>query len=184
MKALQSPTSPCERVGNSLIFSCSWCLWQTIDGDGWFELCSKRAVTASAAEEHSSIKATSVAHLWQRLLYGPLTCPRTITEPAHVSLSTTSGLLTSQRETASRRGRTHWWLWLQTAEGRTSGGNTVMLRDGGTGFSVRSGCWSDRGTVWLWVMQRVDSRFNSVLETHSACFTVSPCWPLASIVAM
>lgn len=55
----------------SHVFLHSWCIWQTINSDGWFELCSKRGVMPSAAEEHSSIKATSVAHLLQGALLWP-----------------------------------------------------------------------------------------------------------------
>lgn len=42
-----------------------------MDSDGWFELCSKRGIMPSAAPEHSSIKATPVAHLLQGALLWP-----------------------------------------------------------------------------------------------------------------
>lgn len=42
-----------------------------MDSDGWFELCSKRGIRPSAAPEHSSIKATPVAHLLQGALLWP-----------------------------------------------------------------------------------------------------------------
>lgn len=78
--------------------------WQTINTDGWFELCTKRGIIPSAAEEHSSIKATPAARLLLGLYNGKLTCPQPITKPAHFSLSTTKGLLRSQRTTVSHQG--------------------------------------------------------------------------------
>lgn len=61
-------------------------------------------IMPSAAEEHSSIKATPAAHLLLGLYNGQLTCPQPITKPAHFSLSTTKGLLRSQRTAASHEG--------------------------------------------------------------------------------
>lgn len=66
------------RINSSFTRSCvaqvflhSGCIRQTISSDGWFELCSKRGIMPSAAQEHSSIKATPVAHLLQGALLWP-----------------------------------------------------------------------------------------------------------------